>query len=99
MAASGTSLVSLVTAVTFIDTNHLNVKEPRAGWKGRFFHSQNMTFAYYAVAEVPGFMSIRIQTTKSGTSSMASLRSKSPQKLRSLVLDVRWSFLQTPPTQ
>jgi len=36
--------------MTFIDTNHLNVKEPRAGWKGRFFHSQNMTFAYYAVA-------------------------------------------------
>ena len=45
-----TRLVSLVTAMTFIDTNHLNVKEPRAGWKGRFFHSQNMTFAYYAVA-------------------------------------------------
>src|SRR2546421_12344830 len=45
-----TSLVSLVTVMTFIDTNHLNVKEPRAGWKGRFFHSQNMTFAYYAVA-------------------------------------------------
>jgi quercetin dioxygenase-like cupin family protein len=43
-------LVSLVTAMTFIDTNHLTVKEPRAGWKGRFFHSQNMTFAYYAVA-------------------------------------------------
>ena len=36
--------------MTFIDTNHLKVKEPRAGWKGRFFHSQNMTFAYYAVA-------------------------------------------------
>ena len=36
--------------MTFIDTNRLNVKEPRAGWKGRFFHSQNMTFAYYAVA-------------------------------------------------
>ena len=43
------SLVSLVTAMTFIDTNYLNVKEARAGWKGRFFHSQNMTFAYYAV--------------------------------------------------
>ena len=36
--------------MTFIDTNRLNVKEPRAGGKGRFFHSQNMTFAYYAVA-------------------------------------------------
>jgi mannose-6-phosphate isomerase-like protein (cupin superfamily) len=44
------SLVSLVTAMTFIDTNRLNLEEPRAGWKGRFFHSQNMTFAYYAVA-------------------------------------------------
>jgi len=36
--------------MTFIDTNHLDVKESREGWKGRFFHSQNMTFAYYAVA-------------------------------------------------
>jgi quercetin dioxygenase-like cupin family protein len=36
--------------VTFIDTNQLPVKEPRAGWKGRFFHSRNMTFAYYTVA-------------------------------------------------
>ena len=35
--------------VTVIDTNRLEVKEPREGWKGRFFHSQNMTFAYYAV--------------------------------------------------
>jgi quercetin dioxygenase-like cupin family protein len=33
--------------MTFIDTNHLKVQEPRAGWK---VHSQNMTFAYYAVA-------------------------------------------------
>jgi quercetin dioxygenase-like cupin family protein len=36
--------------VTFIDTNRLTVKEPRQGWKGRFFHSQHMTFAYYTVA-------------------------------------------------
>jgi quercetin dioxygenase-like cupin family protein len=35
--------------VGVIDTNRLEVKEPRQGWKGRFFHSQNMTFAYYAV--------------------------------------------------
>jgi quercetin dioxygenase-like cupin family protein len=35
--------------VTFIDTNQLSVKEPRAGWRGRFFHSQSMTFAYYTV--------------------------------------------------
>jgi quercetin dioxygenase-like cupin family protein len=33
---------------TFIDTKELIVKEPREGWKGRFFHSPNMTFAYYA---------------------------------------------------
>lgn len=35
--------------MTFIDTAKLDVKEPREGWKGRFFHSENMTFAYYAV--------------------------------------------------
>jgi quercetin dioxygenase-like cupin family protein len=35
--------------VTFIDTNRLEPKEPRKGWKGRFFHSQHMTFAYYRV--------------------------------------------------
>jgi quercetin dioxygenase-like cupin family protein len=34
----------------FIDTNQLNVNEPLPGWKGRYFHSENMTFAYYAVA-------------------------------------------------
>jgi quercetin dioxygenase-like cupin family protein len=33
---------------TFIDTKELDVKEPREGWKGRFFHSPNITFAYYA---------------------------------------------------
>jgi unsaturated pyranuronate lyase len=35
--------------VMFIDANQLNVTEPREGWRGRFFHSQNMTFAYYTV--------------------------------------------------
>jgi unsaturated pyranuronate lyase len=34
----------------FIDTRDLRVVEPRAGWKGRFFHSDHMTFAYYSVA-------------------------------------------------
>ena len=34
----------------FIDTNELGVKEPRAGWQGRFFHSEHMTFAYYTHA-------------------------------------------------
>jgi quercetin dioxygenase-like cupin family protein len=33
----------------FIDTNQLKVKEPLPGWKGRYFHSENMTFGYYAV--------------------------------------------------
>jgi unsaturated pyranuronate lyase len=33
----------------FIDTNQLDLREPREGWKGRFFHSRNMTFAYYTV--------------------------------------------------
>jgi quercetin dioxygenase-like cupin family protein len=35
--------------LTFIDTHRLSAKEPREGWKGRFFHSSNMTFAYYTV--------------------------------------------------
>jgi quercetin dioxygenase-like cupin family protein len=35
--------------VTFIDTSRLSVKEPREGWIGPFFHSRNMTFAYYTV--------------------------------------------------
>jgi mannose-6-phosphate isomerase-like protein (cupin superfamily) len=34
----------------FIDTSRLTVKVPREGWTGRFFHSENMTFAYYDVA-------------------------------------------------
>src|SRR5438874_752885 len=33
----------------FIETDALPVKEPREGWKGRFFHSESMSFAYYAV--------------------------------------------------
>ncbi len=35
--------------MALIETSRLNVKEPREGWSGRFFHSQNMTFAYYTV--------------------------------------------------
>jgi quercetin dioxygenase-like cupin family protein len=35
--------------VPFIDTDRLIAKQPREGWTGRFFHSQNMTFAYYTV--------------------------------------------------
>ena len=33
----------------FIDIKKLSVKEPRAGWQGRFFHSEAMTFGYYSV--------------------------------------------------
>jgi quercetin dioxygenase-like cupin family protein len=31
----------------FIDTDSLNVIERLPGWYGRYFHSENMTFAHY----------------------------------------------------
>jgi len=31
----------------FLDTNGLPVIERLPGWHGRYFHSQNMTFAHY----------------------------------------------------
>lgn len=31
----------------FVDTNELRVIERLPGWKGRYFHSVNMTFAHY----------------------------------------------------
>ena len=31
----------------FVDTSGLKVIERLPGWKGRFFHSANMTFAHY----------------------------------------------------
>jgi quercetin dioxygenase-like cupin family protein len=31
----------------FLDTNHLPVVERLPGWRGRYFHTQNMTFAHY----------------------------------------------------
>ena len=31
----------------FIDTNNLKVIERLPGWRGRYFHSPNMTFAHY----------------------------------------------------
>jgi quercetin dioxygenase-like cupin family protein len=34
----------------FINVNKLKVKQPRQGWRGRFFHSDHMTFAYYEAA-------------------------------------------------
>jgi unsaturated pyranuronate lyase len=34
----------------FIDPMDLPIREPRPGFQGRFFHSDHMTFAYYAIA-------------------------------------------------
>jgi mannose-6-phosphate isomerase-like protein (cupin superfamily) len=34
----------------FVDSTELRSKEPLPGWKGRFFQSANMTFAYYEIA-------------------------------------------------
>ena len=31
----------------FVDTTQLEVKEPLPGWMGRYFRTDNMTFAYY----------------------------------------------------
>jgi quercetin dioxygenase-like cupin family protein len=31
----------------FLDVNSLPVVERLPGWRGRYFHSQNMTFAHY----------------------------------------------------
>lgn len=33
----------------FIDTHALRSKEPLPGWRGRYLHSQHMTFGYYSV--------------------------------------------------
>jgi quercetin dioxygenase-like cupin family protein len=35
----------------FIDARALPVLELKQGWRGRFFHSEHMTFAYYDLAE------------------------------------------------
>ncbi len=34
----------------FIDTTTLNVTERLPGWRGRYFHTSNMTFAHYEFA-------------------------------------------------
>lgn len=34
----------------FVDTHGLKVIERLPGWKGRYFHSRNMTFAHYEFA-------------------------------------------------
>jgi quercetin dioxygenase-like cupin family protein len=36
--------------VPFVEVDDLPVLEPRPGWRGQFFHSEHMTFAYYAIA-------------------------------------------------
>ena len=36
--------------MAFVDPGSLDVREPRPGWRGRFFHSAHMTFAYYDIA-------------------------------------------------
>jgi mannose-6-phosphate isomerase-like protein (cupin superfamily) len=33
----------------FIDTKAIEIKEPRPGWKGRFFSSASMTFGHYEI--------------------------------------------------
>ncbi len=33
--------------MTFVDTRSLKVIERLPGWRGRYFHSANMTFAHY----------------------------------------------------
>ncbi|HEY6348166.1 MAG TPA: cupin domain-containing protein [Candidatus Angelobacter sp.] len=33
--------------MAFVDVNSLRVKERLPGWRGRYFHSPNMTFAHY----------------------------------------------------
>jgi quercetin dioxygenase-like cupin family protein len=35
--------------VPFVDIRDLEVKEPLPGWKARFLHSEQMTFAYYDI--------------------------------------------------
>jgi len=47
---SPTPLVESIS-VPFVDPSTLPVREPRPGWRGRFFHSEHMTFAYYDIAE------------------------------------------------
>jgi quercetin dioxygenase-like cupin family protein len=36
--------------MSFLDTSSLPVIERLPGWRGRFFHSENMTFAHYDFA-------------------------------------------------
>jgi quercetin dioxygenase-like cupin family protein len=35
--------------VSFIEVGSLPEVQPKDGWRGRFFHSEHMTFAYYSI--------------------------------------------------
>jgi mannose-6-phosphate isomerase-like protein (cupin superfamily) len=37
--------------MTYLDPADMLSGEPLPGWKGRFFHSENMTFALYDIAD------------------------------------------------
>jgi quercetin dioxygenase-like cupin family protein len=37
--------------MTIIDTNAMEMREKRPGWKGHIFHSQTMTFAHWEFAK------------------------------------------------
>jgi mannose-6-phosphate isomerase-like protein (cupin superfamily) len=36
--------------MTFVDTSEMVKGAPLTGWEGRFFHSDNMTFAHWDIA-------------------------------------------------
>ena len=36
--------------MTFLEPGEMLVGEPLPGWKGHFFHSENMTFSLYSIA-------------------------------------------------
>jgi len=36
--------------VGLVDASELDTRSPLPGWTGRFFHSENMTFAYWDIA-------------------------------------------------
>lgn len=40
----------------FIDTGEMLHGEPSHGWSGRFFHSENMTFAHWTIAADAAFL-------------------------------------------
>jgi quercetin dioxygenase-like cupin family protein len=43
----GLACENILGAMSFLDTSSLPVIERLPGWHGRFFHSENMTFAHY----------------------------------------------------